>query len=79
MPEQAPPDQLDEMFIRSGICKQCGAQVAIPEQHKAFHDGIERAFEAVAETFQRAGFETREQRAARRRSRRPASEDGAGR
>jgi hypothetical protein len=65
-----------EMFIQPSICRHCGAQVAIPEQHKAFHDGIERWTKGVVEALEKAGFETRQQRAARRRPNPLPTENG---
>ena len=58
---------LADMFFTPGICRLCGAQVAIQEQHKAFHDGIEDWMKGVMKAFEGAGFETRQQRADRRR------------
>ncbi|MBF6289295.1 hypothetical protein IU451_30310 [Nocardia cyriacigeorgica] len=43
----------DEMFLRPAICRYCGAHVADAEQHKAFHDGIAKAFEQLGKTLER--------------------------
>lgn len=31
------------MFTTPAICHTCGAQVAFPERHKAFHDALDRS------------------------------------
>jgi len=59
---------MEDMFIQPALCRMCGAQVVIPEAHKAFHDGIEAWMKNVAKTFEKAGFESQEQRRARIRS-----------
>lgn len=68
-----------DMFLQPAVCRMCGAQVVIPEAHKAFHDGIESWMKDVMKAFEVAGFETREQRANRHRVAAPRrnSEDGA--
>lgn len=53
---------LADMFFTPGVCKQCGAQVVIQEQHKAFHDGIEAWMKGVVSAMEKAGFQQRDKR-----------------
>lgn len=46
---------LAEMFTHPGICLHCGASVALPEQHKRFHDDIRKAFEEVSKSLTSMG------------------------
>lgn len=63
---------LADMFFTPAICKQCGAQVVVPEQHKAFHDGIEQWMKGVISAMEKAGFQQRSPR----RNIRPTPENG---
>lgn len=42
-----------DMFIHPAICRHCGAQVAIPEAHKAFHDDLTEFAKSVNQSFER--------------------------
>ncbi|MFE3229311.1 hypothetical protein [Nocardia sp. NPDC059228] len=42
-----------EMFIAPAVCTVCGANVAIPSQHKKFHDDLTAAFDTHSQNVQK--------------------------
>ncbi|MFD9614955.1 hypothetical protein ACFWWS_36885 [Streptomyces sp. NPDC059083] len=42
-----------EMFVTPATCTICGAHATIPSQHKAFHDGVNKAFAELADRIEK--------------------------